>query len=119
MGGMGALLAVTGLYGLMAYSVSFRRREIGIRMVIGTGKSSVLGMMLRQGFVLAGAGTLSGLLPGLATGRLMLAAFPTHTPPAIVYLVVVPTVFIVTMFAAFLPARRATQVDPVTALRQD
>jgi hypothetical protein len=119
MGTMGVLLALTGLYGLMAYSVSVRQREIGIRMAVGAQKIDVLGMILRQGLVLAGTGTAVGLVLGLATGRLMMAVFPTHTPSPTAYLVVVPAVFVVTMLAAFLPARRGSQVDPVTALSQD
>ena len=99
MGGMGVLLALSGLYGLMAYNV--------------------LRMMLRQGLVLAVAGTGIGLLAGLATGRLMVATFPTHTPTVTAYVAVVPAVFLVTMLAADLPARRASRVNPVAALRQD
>jgi ABC-type antimicrobial peptide transport system permease subunit len=119
MGGMGVLLALSGLYGLMAYSVSTRRREIAIRMAIGAHKNNVLRMMLRQGFVLAVAGTGIGLLAGLGTGRLMVATFPTHTPTVTAYVVVVPAVFLVTMLAAYVPARRASRVNPVAALRQD
>jgi ABC-type antimicrobial peptide transport system permease subunit len=103
----------------MAYSISTRQREIGIRMAIGAQRATVLSMMLRKGAALAGAGTILGLLLGLVTGRLMLAVFPSQTVSAAVYLMVVPAVFAVTMLAAFLPARRATQVDPVTALRQE
>jgi predicted permease len=119
MGGMGVLLALSGLYGLMAYSASTRRREIALRMAIGAHKNNVLRMMLRQGFVLAVAGTGIGLLAGLATGRLMVATFPTHTPTVTAYVAVVPAVFLVTMLAAYLPARRASRVNPVAALRQD
>ena len=119
MGCMGVLLALTGLYGLMAYSVSTRRREIGIRMAIGAHKNAVLGMVLRQGFVLAGTGTAVGLLLSAGVSRLLVAAFPAMRNSSITYLIVIPAVFGVTMLAAFLPARRASQVDPVTALRQD
>ncbi len=119
MGGMGVLLALTGLYGLMAYSVSARRREIGIRMAVGAQKSTVLRMILRQGFVLAASGTILGFLLSAAVGRMVEAAFPTHHPSPIIFIVVVPAVFAVTMLAAFLPARRASQVDPVDALRQE
>jgi predicted lysophospholipase L1 biosynthesis ABC-type transport system permease subunit len=119
MGGMGVLLALTGLYGLMAYSVSTRRREIGIRMAIGAAKNDVLGMILRQGFVLAGTGTAVGLLLSAGANRLLVAAFPSMRNSVITYLFVIPTVFGVTMLAAFLPARRASLVQPVSALRQD
>jgi ABC-type lipoprotein release transport system permease subunit len=119
MGAMGVLLALTGLYGLMAYSVSARKREIAIRMAIGAPRDNVLRMILRQGFVLAVTGTGIGLLLGLATGRLMVAVFPTHTPTVTACIAVVPAVFLVTMLAAYLPARRAARVNPVAALRQD
>jgi putative ABC transport system permease protein len=119
MGGMGVMLALSGLYGLMAYSVSARRREIGIRMAIGAHKNAVLGMVLRQGLLLAGAGSVVGLVLSVAAGRLLVAAFPATQNSVVAYLIVVPAVFAVTMLAAFVPARRASQVDPVTALRQD
>lgn len=119
MGGMGVLLALSGLYGLMAYSVSARRREIGIRMAIGAHKNQVLAMVLRQGLLLAGTGTAVGLIFSAGVGRLLVAAFPATQNSVVAYLIVVPAVFAVTMLAAFLPARRASQVDPVTALRQD
>ena len=119
MGSMGMLLALTGLYGLMTYSVSTRRREIGIRMAIGAHKNNVLGMVLRQGLVLAGTGTVVGLFLSAGTARLLAAAFPSYQYSVVVYLIVVPAAFGITMLAVFLPARRASQVDPVLALRQD
>ncbi len=119
MGVVGVLLSLTGLYGLMAYSVSARRREIGIRMAVGARQRNVVGIFLLQGAALAGAGTLIGLLLSIGTGRLMAAAFPTHNPPMMSYLPVVPAVFLITTFAALIPARRASRVDPVAALRQE
>jgi hypothetical protein len=119
MGSMGVLLALSGLYGLMAYSVTTRRREIGIRMAIGAHKNNVLGMVLRQGLVLAGTGTAVGLFLSAGTARLLAAAFPSYQYSVVVYLIVVPAAFGITMLAAFLPARRASQVDPVRVLRQD
>jgi ABC-type antimicrobial peptide transport system permease subunit len=103
----------------MAYSVSARQREIGIRIAIGARRNSVLAMMLRQGLVPTSAGALAGLLLGFATGRLMAAVFPSHTPSPAIYLLVVPAVFAVAMAALLVPARRAARVDPVIALRQE
>ncbi len=119
MGSMGVLLALSGLYGLIAFSVSTRRREIGIRMAVGAHKNNVLGMVLRQGLVLAGTGTVVGLFLSAGTARLLSAAFPSYEYSVVVYLIVVPAAFGVTMLAAFLPALRAAQVNPVLALRQD
>jgi predicted permease len=118
MGGMGVLLALSGLYGLMAYSVSTRRREIGIRMAVGADRRDVLGMVLRQGFVLAGAGSVIGLVLAAAAGRLLVAVFPATENSAFVYLIVIPAVFSVTLLAALIPASRAANVDPSTVLRQ-
>jgi hypothetical protein len=119
MGAMGVLLALTGLYGLMAYSVSARRREIGIRLAIGAHKNNVLGMVMRQGFALAGVGTLAGLALSAVAGRVLVAAFPDTRNSIAAYFLVVPAVFGVTMLAALVPARRAALVDPVAVLRQD
>jgi putative ABC transport system permease protein len=76
MGMMGLALAIVGLYGLVAYATSRRTREIGIRMAIGAGRTSVLRMVLRQGLVLAVAGLVLGLLAGVGAQRLLQAAFP-------------------------------------------
>jgi len=115
---MGVLLALSGLYGLIAYSVSTRRREIGIRMAVGADKSDVLGMVLRQGFLLAGAGTVIGLTLAVAAGRLLVAVFPATENSVFVYLIVIPVVFAITMLAVLIPAGRAAKVDPSTVLRQ-
>jgi predicted permease len=118
MGGMGMLLALSGLYGLIAYSVSARRREIGIRMAVGAEKKDVLGMVLRQGLVLAGTGTAIGLVLAVGAGRLLVALFPTTENGVAVYLIVIPAVFAITMLAALVPASRAAKVDPAVVLRQ-
>ncbi len=116
MGLMGMGLALAGLYGLMAYAVSTRTREIGIRMAIGANRGEVLRMVLRQGFVLALSGMAAGLVLSAGVARLLRSTFPGDSPLG-AYLVVTPAVFAVTMLAAYLPARRASRVDPITALR--
>ena len=118
MGLMGMGLALAGLYGLMAYVVSTRTREIGIRMAIGAGRGEVLRMVLRQGFALALSGMASGLVLSAGVARLLRSTFPGDSPLG-AYLVVTPAMLAVTMLAAYLPARRASRVDPMTALRCD
>jgi len=119
MGALGVMLALTGLYALVAYAVSARTREIGIRMAIGARNTQVLGMVLRQGFKLAIAGTTAGAVLSFAADRLMAAAFGGASQPLILYFILIPSIFAVTMLAAFIPASRAARVDPMTALRQE
>jgi putative ABC transport system permease protein len=122
MGSMGLALAIVGLYGLVAYSVNRRTREIGIRMAIGARAGTVLFMVMRQGLLLAGAGTLLGVVASAATSGVLRAAFPFPDMPRVdvtTYLLVVPTLFLVTLLAAYIPARRAARIDPLRALRQD
>ena len=121
MGVMGLGLAIVGLYGLVAYGVSRRTREIGIRMAIGADRAVVLRMILRQGLVLALVGLIVGLAASVGAGQLLRAAFPSgnddRDPAAL--LIVVPIVLVVTFLAAYLPARRASRVNPVQALRYE
>jgi macrolide transport system ATP-binding/permease protein len=122
MGSMGLALSVVGLYGLVAYSVNRRTREIGIRMAVGAQSGAVMRMVMRHGLLLAGAGTLLGLVASIATGGVLRAAFPFPNVPSVdvmTYVLVVPTLFAVTLLAAYIPARRAARIDPLRALRQD
>jgi ABC-type antimicrobial peptide transport system permease subunit len=117
------LLAVTltsvGIYGVMAYSVSRRTREIGIRMALGAEHADVLRMVLRQGLKLTSLGVSLGLLAAFASTRLianLLYVSPTDGPTfASISLLLAA----VAMAASFLPARRAARVDPLVALRHD
>jgi predicted permease len=125
MGIMGLGLAIVGLYGLVAYAAARRTREIGIRMAIGAGRRDVLGMVLRQGMVLAVAGLVVGLLAGLGAGRALAAVFPGdmgpgHGPADVVALgLLAIAVFMVTLLAAAVPARRASRLNPAEALRNE
>jgi predicted permease len=120
MGSMGLALAMAGLYGLVAYSVSRRTREIGIRIAVGANPRSVLQMVLRQGLQLAIAGGVVGIVGSVAMGRLLRIAFPSAGNIDLgTYLVVVPALLAITLFAAYIPARRAARIDPLVALRQD
>jgi predicted permease len=119
LGTLGLVLAMVGLYGLMAYSVSLRQREIGIRMAIGADPAGVVRMVLKQGMLLAGSGVAIGLLLSLAASKptaAMVSGRGFHWP-----LVALVTLALLAMAAlgVFLPARRASQVDPNTVLRQE
>jgi predicted permease len=119
MGALGLLLAVFGLYGLMAYTVSRRTREIGIRMALGALPSSVLGMVLRQGSLPTAIGVAGGIAASIAAGRAIDAMFPTTAGDQSSQFLVVPLVALVAMIAAYVPARRAARIQPLNALRQD
>ena len=120
MGLVGLALAMVGLYGLVAYTVSRRTREIGIRMAIGAQPGSVLGLVMRQGAVLVVVGAALGLGLTIAVSGALRAAFPsTQSINFGVYAMIVPALLAVTLLAAFLPALRAARIDPLAALRQD
>lgn len=120
MGAVGLLLAVAGLYGVVAYNVSRRTREIGIRMAIGAGPSDVLRLVMGKGLGLVATGTAIGLVMGLAVERLMNAMlFNAGGVDLVAYVVVVPALFLVTMLAAYVPARRASRIAPTQALRYE
>jgi hypothetical protein len=120
MGLVGLGLAMVGLYGLMAYAVSRRTREIGIRMAVGAQPGSVLGMVMRHGFVLAGTGAVLGILLTIGVSGVLQAMFPWNQGIDLgIYAVVVPVLFAITSIAALVPARRAARIDPLLALRQD
>jgi predicted permease len=116
---LGLAIAMIGLYGLMTYSVSLRQREIGIRMAVGAGEGAVVKIVLRQGMMLAGSGVFIGLLLVLAAAKptaAMVGAQGFHWP-----LVVGVALALLAMAAlgAYLPARRASKVDPNIVLRQE
>jgi predicted permease len=120
LGAVGLLLAIAGLYGLVAYNVSRRTREIGIRMAIGARPVDVLRLMMNKGLVLVVTGTSIGLAMGFAVERLMNSMlFNAGGTDLTVYLVVVPTMVLVTMLAAYVPARRAARIAPTVALRYE
>jgi predicted permease len=120
MGLLGLVLALVGLYGLISYSVSRRTQEIGVRMAIGADRRDVLKMILGQGLTLAILGVATGGVATLGVSRLIakgLIGLGTLSPAAFV---VVPVLLIlVTLVACYIPARRASLVDPITALRYE
>jgi len=120
LGAVGLLLALAGLYGVVAYNVSRRTREIGIRMAIGARPSDVLRAMMGKGLVLVAWGTAIGLAMGFGVERLMNSMlFNVGGVDVTVYLVLVPAMVLVTMLAAWVPARRAARIAPTIALRCD
>ena len=124
MGTMGLVLAIVGLYGLVAYAVSRRTKEIGIRMAIGAGRSTVLRMVLRQGMVLVVAGLGAGVAASLGASPMLDAIFPGGADgdgrlDVVALMMVASTVLVVAMLAAYIPARRASRINPTEALRSE
>ena len=114
------LLAAIGTYGVMSYSVAQRTREIGIRMTLGARRPDVLGMVAGRALGLAAAGVVCGVAGALALTRLMKALLFGVTPTDAVTFVAVPLVLVaVTLAASYLPAWRASRVDPTVALRYE
>jgi predicted permease len=114
------LLAAVGTYGVIAYAVQQRRHEIGIRIAIGAGTGAVLGMVMARGARLALAGVGIGVVAGLALTRSMaslLYGVTADDPPT--FIAVASLLCAVALLASFIPARRATAVDPLLALRQE
>ena len=122
-GGFGAvslLLAALGTYGVMAFTTEQRTREIGLRIAVGARPRDILRIVLGQGARLVAAGAIVGLLGALAAAR-VLSSMLYETGPAdlLSYLAALGTLALAGVLAAYLPARRATRVDPVVALRAE
>jgi predicted permease len=118
--GVALALAAVGIYGVVGFSVSQRTREIGLRVALGARKTDVLGLILKQGLLLAGIGGALGMLGAAATtrllGSLLYQVQPTDPASFALGALVMGTV---ALLACYFPARRAAKVDPVVALRSD
>jgi ABC-type antimicrobial peptide transport system permease subunit len=118
--GLALLLACVGIYGVLAYLTSQRVPEFGVRMALGAAARDVMWMVLRQslGMILAGVGV--GIAGAWAAGRLLthlVDGVPSAGP--LTFAIMVPVLVVAALFASFLPARRASRIDPMSALRQE
>jgi predicted permease len=119
-GGLGLLLACMGVYGMVSYSVAQRTREIGIRMALGARDIEVLGLVVREGFRPIVLGILAGVAISAAVSRLLAATlFGLSSMDAVSFTGVSLLLASIALLATWLPARRATRVDPVVALRYE
>jgi putative ABC transport system permease protein len=120
LGGVGLLLAAVGIYGVTAFAVARRTRELGIRIALGATRRDVLGMVLREGMMLTFVGAAIGLVLGAGIGRLLTAflfGLPPLDPPTFI---LASAIFVACgLVACYGPARRATKVDPLVALRHE
>ena len=118
--GLALLLGLVGLYGVIAYSASQRRREIGIRIAVGAQRADITGMFVRQGLLLAGCGVLCGLAVALGVTRL-LRSLLFHVSPLdpVTYIAACAALCSAAVLASYIPSRRTASVDPVEALRAE
>jgi putative ABC transport system permease protein len=120
LGLIGLLLAAIGLYGVVAYTVAGRTREIAIHMALGAQQCDAIRLILLQALVLAGIGTALGLVIALYATRVlqdMLYGVSPHDP--LTFAAVVALMLSVSLLASYVPARRATTIDPMTALKYE
>jgi ABC-type antimicrobial peptide transport system permease subunit len=118
--GLAVAMVFAGLYGVLSQLVSYRRREIGVRMALGATRVSVAQLVLRQGSVLVGAGLGIGLVLAFATGRLI-KSFLYQVQPLDMgtYAAVVLALAVIGLTASLLPTRKAASIEPMDALRED
>lgn len=119
-GSLALVLAGVGIYGVIAYSIAQRRREIGIRIALGAMKRDLFGLVLREGAVLTGIGCGIGVVPALLLPKLFSALLNGFAPQdSRVVIAAVLLVGVVSWLATYVPARRAMRLDPVQALRAE
>jgi putative ABC transport system permease protein len=113
-------LAAIGIYGIVAYSVTERTREIGVRLALGAQRRDVIGMVVGQGMTMTVAGTAIGVVAALLLTRLMSSLlFGISAADPLTFLLIPVLLIAVAVVACYVPARRATRVDPLQALRSE
>jgi putative ABC transport system permease protein len=118
--GIATLLAAAGIYSVISYSVSRRTQEIGIRMALGAQRGEVTAMVLRHGLVVVAAGIVIGLVVTFAIANLIRSQlYQVSATDPLTYVAVSLLLLGVAMVACYVPARRASRVDPMTALRHE
>lgn len=118
-GAVALLLVAFGLYGVLSYTVSQRRREIGVRMALGAGRGQVVRLVAGQGGALVGAGIVLGLLAAAAATRVVESVlFGVAPADPLTFAAVTAVLLVVGFFACWLPARRAARIDPMDVLRE-
>jgi ABC-type antimicrobial peptide transport system permease subunit len=119
-GTLGLTLGAVGLYGVLAYLVSSRQREIGVRIALGASRRAVLGMVVRRGLAMAATGTVIGIAVAVLLTRYLRDVLFGVTPTdPLTYGVVALAMLVVAALASTVPARRAATVDPAIAFRSD
>jgi putative ABC transport system permease protein len=117
---LGLALAAAGIYSVLSFHVTRRTHELGVRMALGAPRAHVLGLMLTMGGRLVGIGLMLGLVASVASTRLLRSQlFGVQTVDPLSYAAVIAVLAVVTLFACYIPARRAAGVDPIIALRQE
>jgi putative ABC transport system permease protein len=118
--GIALVLASVGIYGVMNYSVNQRKHEIGIRMAIGAQRSDIMKMIVGQGMLLAAAGVVIGLVAAFFLGRIVeMLLFGVSGRDPMTFIGLPFVLILVSLLASYVPARRATRVDPMIALRAE
>jgi putative ABC transport system permease protein len=116
---MAVLLASIGIYGLLAYLVGQRSQEIGVRIALGAQRGTILKLILSQGGALAGVGIVVGLIMAAITAPMISSLFyGIHAIDPIIFLAVPLILLLVSFAASYFPARRASKISPMTALRE-
>jgi putative ABC transport system permease protein len=119
-GVLGLVLASIGLYGVLSFQVARRTREIGIRMALGSSRNAVLGLVMREGAVLVGLGLAVGIVAAAGLARLLRSLLlGVHPWDPLAFAGVVAVLLLAAFVACLVPARRATRVDPLLALRHE